>query len=231
MVEIYDAREQGEVVKKWLQQNGGAIIMGLVLAFGGLFGVKQWQTWQINNKQEAYAEFQTMNGLLSEGQLDAAVTNFQTLQEDHAKSPYASLAALQMGRARLEAKQPDLAIKHYRFVVEEGQPKAIRIIARDRLARVLLDQGSAEEALEVIQAETEIEGFEARFAETRGDILHALGRKDDAVAAYQTALDELEAGAGDRQTLELKLESLGVVAADQIKDGAEAGVEPGADAS
>lgn len=225
MVEIYDAREQGEVVKKWLQQNGGAIIMGLVLAFGGLFGVKQWQTWQINNKQEAYGEFQTMNGLLSEGQLDAAVTNFQTLQEDHAKSPYASLAALQMGRARLEAKQPDLAIKHYRFVVEEGQPKAIRIIARDRLARVLLDQGNAEEALEVIQAESEIGGFEARFAETRGDILHALDRKNEAIAAYQAALDALEAGAGDRQTLELKLESLGIVDADPTQDGTEAGAE------
>ena len=38
MVEIYDAHEQGEIVKKWLRENGSAIVMGLVIAFGGLFG-------------------------------------------------------------------------------------------------------------------------------------------------------------------------------------------------
>jgi predicted negative regulator of RcsB-dependent stress response len=216
MVEIYDAHEQGEVVKKWLQENGSAIIMGLVIAFGGLFGFKQWQAWQLNNRQQAYAEFEVMNQLLTAGQLDAAMANFQNLQEKHADSPYTSLAALQMGKARLEVKQADLAINHYRFVVDKGQPKEIRVIARERLARLLLDQGQAAEALELIQGQTEITGFEARYAETRGDIFLALGRKEEAVAAYQEALDALESGMGDRSTLELKIESLGVVKAEEV---------------
>ena len=53
MVEVYDAHEQGEIVKKWLTENGSAIVMGLVIAFGGLFGVKQWQVWQESNRQQA----------------------------------------------------------------------------------------------------------------------------------------------------------------------------------
>lgn len=216
MVEIYDAHEQGEVVKKWLQENGSAIIMGLVIAFGGLFGFKQWQAWQLNNRQQAYAEFEVMNQLLTAGQLDAAMANFQNLQEKHADSPYTSLAALQMGKARLEVKQADLALKHYRFVVDKGQPKEIRVIARERLARLLLDQGQADEALELIQGQTEIAGFEARYAETRGDIFLALGRKQEAIAAYQEALEALESGMGDRNTLELKIESLGAVKADEV---------------
>ncbi|HKX55709.1 MAG TPA: tetratricopeptide repeat protein, partial [Xanthomonadales bacterium] len=112
MVEIYDAHEQGEIVKKWLQQNGSAIVMGLVLAFGGLFGFKQWQTWQDTKGQKSYSEFEMMNEHLTEGQLDTAMDNFQVLQEDFAKSPYASLAALQMARARVESKQVDLAINN-----------------------------------------------------------------------------------------------------------------------
>ena len=216
MVEIYDAHEQGEIVKKWLQENGSAIIMGLVIAFGGLFGFKQWQAWQLNNRQQAYAEFEVMNQLLTAGQLDAAMANFQNLQEKHATSPYASLAALQMGKARLEVKQADLAVNHYRFVVDKGQPKEIRVIARERLARLLLDQGQAAEALELIQGQTEIAGFEARYAETRGDIFLALGREQEAIAAYQEALDALEPGMGDRNTLELKIESLGVVKPDEV---------------
>lgn len=216
MVEIYDAHEQGEIVKKWLQENGSAIVMGLVIAFGSLFGFKQWQVWQVNNKQQAYAEFEVMNELLTAGQLDAAVSNFQSLQDDHAKSPYASLAALQMGRARMEARQPDLAVKQFRFVLEHGRPQAIRAIARERLARALLSLDQAEEALEIIQAKAEIDGFEARYAETRGDILIALGRFEEAKDAYQQALDALEAGAGDRATLVLKLEALGVVQVDEV---------------
>jgi predicted negative regulator of RcsB-dependent stress response len=216
MVEIYDAHEQGEVVKKWLQENGSAIIMGLVIAFGGLFGFKQWQAWEINNKQQAYAEFSGMNQLLSGGQLDTAMSNFQDLQDRYAKSPYTALAALEMGRARVESKQEDLAIKHYQFVMENGKPKALRVIARDRLARVLLDQGQADQALEVIGGETDVAGFEARYAETRGDILSALGRTEEALGAYQQAMDTLESGAGDRGALALKIQSLGFTKADQV---------------
>jgi predicted negative regulator of RcsB-dependent stress response len=216
MVEIYDDHEQGERVKKWLQENGSAIVMGLVIAFGGLFGMNQWQAWQVNSKQQAYAEFEIMNELLTAEQLDAAVSNYQNLQEDHADSPYASLAALQMGRARLEAKQPDLAIKHFQFVLENGTPKAMRVIARQRLARMLLDQGQASEALLVIDGESDITGFEARYSEVRGDILLELDRTEEAITAYQEALDSLEEGVGDRGTLVLKLEALGVVQEDEV---------------
>jgi len=215
MVELYDSHEQGEIVKKWLQQNGSAIIIGLVIAFGGLFGFNQWKLWQVSGKQQAYAEFQTMNEFLATGQLDAAVANFQNLQDKHAKSPYASLAALQMGRARIEAKQPDLAIKYYQSVVEKGHPSAIQVIARERLARVLLDQKQPEEALKIIQGEPEINGFEARYAETRGDILTALGQNEQAIEAYQEALSVMEEGTGDRAALLLKLEALGIVQEDE----------------
>jgi len=215
MVEIYDAHEQGEVVKKWIQENGSAIVMGLVIAFGGLFGFRQWQAWELNNKQQAYAEFAGLNQLLEEGKMDTAMNNFQNLQEKHKKSPYASLAALEMGRARMESKQEDLAIKQYRFVMENGKPKALRVIARDRLARMLLDQDKASEALEVIEGEKDIAGFEARYSETRGDILLALGRTQEALAAYMRAQDTLESGAGDRTALELKIQSLSAASADQ----------------
>ncbi len=144
MVDTYNSHEQGEVVKKWLQENGSAIVMGLVLAFGGLFGFKQWQSWQESNRQQASYEYEVMGQLLSQNQLDEAMTNFQVLKDEHAKSPYASMAALQMARARLELNQADLAIGLYEFVVDNGYPKAMQIVARERLARVLLDLGQPE---------------------------------------------------------------------------------------
>jgi len=215
MVEILDAHEQSEVVKKWLSENGSAIVMGLVIAFGGLFGFKQWQSWQESNRQQASTEFEVMTELLSAGQLDAAMSNFQSLQDNYSRSPYSSMAALQMARARLEASQPDLAVGLYEFVVENGYPKAMSVIARERLARVLLDLGSADKALEVVQAETDIFGFESRYAEVRGDIYQDQGKVDEAITAYLEAFNKLEEGEGDRATLVLKLESLGA----DIPDG------------
>lgn len=209
MVEIYDAHEQGEIVKKWLRENGSAIVMGLVIAFGGLFGFKQWQSWQESNRQSASTEFAVMDELLATGQLDSAMENFQNLKDEFAKSPYTSMAALQMARARIESNQTDLAIDLYQFVVENGYPKAMTVVARERLARVLLDQGRAEEALQTLDGAVDISGFEARFAEVRGDIHYAQGRHDQAVSAYLEALDQLESGVGDRGKLVMKLQALG----------------------
>lgn len=215
MVEIYDAHEQGEVVKKWLRENGSAIVMGLVIAFGGLFGFKQWQGWQENTRQRAATEYQVLDQLLSQNQLDAAMSNFQTLQDEYPDSPYTSMAALKMARARIEVNQPELAVGLYEFVMENGYPKALTVIARERLARVLLDQGRPEDALQTLDGTQEIAGFEARYAEVRGDILHALGRDDEAAAAWQEALAALETGVGDRALLVLKLQSVGADIAEE----------------
>lgn len=209
MVEIYDAQEQGEIVKKWLTENGSAIVMGLVIAFGGLFGFKQWQIWQENTRQQASVEFEVLGELLSAGQLDAAMANFQILQDDYSKSPYTSMAALQFARARISVNQPDLAIGLYEYVMENGYPKAMSVVARERLARVLLDQGEAGRALTLIDEADDITGFEGRFAEVRGDIHYDQGRMSEAEAAYLEALELLEAGVGDRYKLVMKLESMG----------------------
>ena len=209
MVEVYDAHEQGEIVKKWLTENGSAIVMGLVIAFGGLFGFKQWQNWQENTRQQASVEFEVLGELLSAGQLDAAMANFQILQDDYSNSPYTSMAALQFARARISVNQPDLAIGLYEYVMENGYPKAMSVVARERLARVLLDQGEAGRALTLIDEADDITGFEGRFAEVRGDIHYDQGRMSEAEAAYLEALELLEAGVGDRYKLVMKLESMG----------------------
>ena len=113
MSELYDTHEQGERVKSWIRENGSAMIMGLVLAFGLMFGFKQWQAWQETSKQQASYEYELLNLQLAENQLDAAMDHFQTLRDEHGKSPYASMAALSMARARLEVNQPELAITWY----------------------------------------------------------------------------------------------------------------------
>lgn len=209
MVEIYDTHEQGERVKGWLRENGGSILMGLVLAFGGLFGFKQWQLWQVNKSRQAAAEYQTMADYLAEDQLDAAVANYETLKTEYPSSAYLPLANLQMAAARIDAGQPELATALLEQAMNEGEPEPLRVIARTRLARLKLDLGDPEGAMELLDGAASEAGFESRFAEIRGDIYRAQGETGRAIEEYRKALELQETGIGYRPLLEMKLEALG----------------------
>ena len=208
MVEVYDSVEQSERVKGWLRENGGAIVMGLVLAFGGLFGFKQWQVWNESKSQRASAEYEVMLEQLENERLDPAVANFETLKSDFGGSAYTALAALSMARARVESGQADLAESLLESVMSSGEPAPIRVIARERLARLKIALGEPQAALDLLDAAPTDTGFQSRFAEIRGDALAALGRNEDAVAAYTEALELQETGVGYRPLLEMKREAL-----------------------
>lgn len=214
MVEIYDSHEQSERVKNWLRENGGAMAMGLILAFGGLYGFKQWQLWSQSKEQKASAEYHVMVDLLGAGNLDGAVANYETLKADHAKSAYTSLAELHMASARVEAGQAELALPMLESAMMNAEPSPVRMIARERLARVKMQLEDYEGAVALLDGAPDVSGFEAQFAEIRGDIRRRQGDSDGAVEYYRQALALLEEGAGDRLFLQMKLEALGASAGD-----------------
>ncbi|NNE04612.1 MAG: tetratricopeptide repeat protein, partial [Xanthomonadales bacterium] len=194
MVEVYDSHEQSERVKKWLQENGGAIVLGLVLAFGSLFGFKQWQLWESNKDQRASAEYEVMVQYLEQDDLDSAVANFETLRAEFAESAYTALAAMQMAKARIQASQTELAVGLLQFAMDNAEPAPLRTVARLRLARVYLDLDRDQEALALLNGAASEQGFEALFAEIRGDVAQVQGRMDEAADFYRQALDSLETG-------------------------------------
>jgi predicted negative regulator of RcsB-dependent stress response len=209
MSELIDSHEQGELVKSWLRENGGAIVMGLVLAFGLMFGFKQWQAWETSKRQQASAEYQALVSLIEADNMDAAVSNFEVLKTEFPGSAYTSMASLLMAKARLESGQTDLAALELNFAMENAQPEPVQIVARERLARIRLSQGDTQAALSLLDGAPSEHGFEAQFAEIRGDIHLANGDTELAIQSYQASLDALEEGVGNRQFLVMKLEALG----------------------
>ncbi len=208
MSDLYDTHEQGERVKIWLRENGSAMVMGLVLAFGMMYGYKQWQAWQISSRQQASAEYQVLSGLLDTGNMDAAVSNYEVLKSKYPKSAYTAMASMLMASARLNSSQIDIAARALTHAMENAQPEPLKVIARERLARIRLNQGDSAGALKLLdEAGSEI-GFEAQFAEIRGDIYLANGETALAQQSYLTALDLLEERVGNREYLSLKLEAL-----------------------
>ncbi len=223
MSDLYDTHEQGERVKSWLRENGSAIIMGLVLAFALMFGFKQWQAWQTSKRQQASAEYQVMLNFIEANNMDAAVPNYEVLKSEFPKSAYTSMAAMMMAKARLQAGQVDLAASELMHAMKNAQPDPIKIIARERLARLRVGQGDYDAALELLDKAPSDAGFEAQFAEIRGDVYLGKGETDQAIESYRQALENLEEGVGNRELLIIKLEALGVSAEDTPEPQAESG--------
>ena len=209
MADLYDTHEQGERVKSWLRENGSAIVMGLVLAFGLMFGFKQWQVWETSKRQQASAEYQVLSSLVEANNMDAAVANYEVLKTEFPNSAYTSMASMMMAKARLRAGQTDLAETALIHAMNNAQPEPVKVIARERLARVKLSQGDTAGALALIEGAPSDVGFEAQFAEIRGDIHLANGETGLAIQSYQVSLDTLEDGVGNREFLTIKLEALG----------------------
>lgn len=221
MSDMYDTHEQGERVKSWLRENGSAIVMGLVLAFALMYGFKQWQQWETGKRQQASAEYQVLVSHLELDNMDAAVPNYEVLKSEYSKSAYTAMASLMMAKARLNAGQIELAAMALSHAMENAQPDPVRVIARERLARVRLSQGDTTAALKLIDEAPSEAGFESQFAEIRGDIHLANGATEQAIESYRAALELLEDGVGNRQFLTMKLEALGAdgTASDNVDGG------------
>lgn len=207
-VELYDEHEQGERVRKWIKEYGAAIVMGLVLAFGGIFGFRYWQEHQVAQRALAADYFNLVQNEIEAGQTEMAQQHYDSLQQQAGSSAYAGLAAIALAAAHVEDGRLEPASRLYREVLDQRQLEMLWPITRLRLARVLDAQGDHQAALAVL-ADEPPPGFEASWSELRGDLLLATGQIEQARLAYRDALDELGGQPGSQRLLQMKLDATG----------------------
>lgn len=203
MNEYYDEYEQGEAVKKWLADNFGAMIFGIVLGLGGLLGWQYWQNQQVASKRQAAEALAT----LTTDESKSSVADLDAFLEQVDNTASASLAAMHLAGRAMAQDKPEEAIALLQRVVENGEPEVFRYLAGLRLARVQLSTGDLTGA-EAQLGQLENTQFAAMAAEVRGDLLLTKGDQSGARAAYQIALDGIVGG--DRALLQMKLDDLAV---------------------
>jgi predicted negative regulator of RcsB-dependent stress response len=99
----------------------------------------------------------------------------ETLQADYARTPYASMAAMEL--AHLEASRGDLARSEesLRWAIEHAPSTEVEWLARVSLARVLVADDRPGDALPLVQEGSVPPGFEGLVEELRGDVYRAQG--------------------------------------------------------
>ena len=190
-----------EAVKQWWKENGKSIIAGAVIGIGAVLGWQGWQAHVTQQGREAAAVYDKMFASLVTAP-EAATQEAQVLVTEYGSTPYAALAELAMAKLKVESGDSAAAMEHLRKAMASAKMPEIQAVARLRLARLTADGGKPDEALALL---AEVNGFSASGEEVRGDILLAQGKRDEAKAAYQKAL---EAG-GNQATLRMKLDDLG----------------------
>lgn len=199
--------EQVEKLKKWWEENGRAVIAGIVIGVGGLFGYRYWIDLQEANAEAASAHFvQMMEALKSSD--SAGVTELaDTLISDYSDTEYATLARFALVRNLVESEKFDLAQTQLEQIIGSVGDAPLGFLARKRLASLQLQSAQPEQALVTLSVEFP-PAFSAGVDELKGDIYAQQGKIDEAANAYREALSATP-GPANGEFLQQKLDDLG----------------------
>ncbi|HBC3426538.1 YfgM family protein [Vibrio parahaemolyticus] len=202
-MELYDTEEQQvEAIKDWWKENGKAVIIGAVVGLGGLFGWRYYQDTVIQASETASQSYTTAMNTLQEKGVDAQ-SDVQAFIESNEVKEYSVLAALQLAKAQVEAKDFDAALEQLKWAQSNTKDAALSPLISYRIARIETEMGNFDAANTELGKVTDT-AWAGRIAELRGDIALRQGDKDAAYAAYTEAQQAADAS----PTLQMKLDDL-----------------------
>ena len=201
-------QEQVEALKKWWKENGSSVITGLLLGLAVIFGTRAWFGYQ-DRQQEAASHLyvQFMNGLERNDPEQASQAG-DALVSEYSRSPYAALAALGMARQQIEAGEPEAARAQLQWVLDRTRTESLRHSARLRLVRLLIAMEDFAAAGSLLEQADAAGPYAPLYDELRGDLAMAQGDRHGARAAYQAALDAMDAEAPTRPLVRIKLDDV-----------------------
>jgi predicted negative regulator of RcsB-dependent stress response len=217
----YDLEEQEQLdeLKTWWNMYGNlvtAVVTAMALAALAWQG---WGWWQRTQAAKASVIYTAVQESLAQGNPTRSRELAGELIDKYSGTVYAGMAALLSAKAQTEGGDMKTAQVQLTWAAENAKDDGIRDLARLRLAAILFDQKSYDEALKQLAAPSTAQ-FAPRFDELKGDILAAQGKTSEAITAYDAALTKLEGAAkeGDaaaavagiyREVVQSKRDSLG----------------------
>ena len=208
MDELLSEKEQIDAMRSWWKDNGAYVVMGIVIGVGGIFGLNQWRSSQTATQMEASTLFEELAEEIAENRLEPAEALASSMHTDYGATIYADQARLAMARLYMDQGRDEDAAAELTALLDGGAEQQMKMVARLRLAKVLLYQDKAEEVLALLKDHTD-SGFAARYNEALGDAHAQLGAHKEAEEAYLAALgDPLASQLVDTSLLQMKISDL-----------------------
>lgn len=214
----YDLEEQEQIdeLKTWWRMYGNLVTLVVVAVAVVVVGWLSWTGWQRRQAAEASVIYTALQQAAAANDVKRTRDIAGELIDKYAGTAYAGMGAMVSARAQAEGGDVKTARAQLAWAAENAKEKALRDLARLRLAALLLDDKAHDEALKQLATEPGAT-LAPRYAELRGDVLAAQGKGAEARTAYEAALAKLDALPRDqaamhgayRDVLQAKLESFG----------------------
>jgi predicted negative regulator of RcsB-dependent stress response len=207
----YDLEEQEQLaeLKAWWAKYGNFILTVVTVVLLAFAAYNGWQWYLRNQAVQAAGVYGQFEQAVAARDADKASALATRLTEAYGRTVQAQMASLQAAKLHADAGQAQRAAEHLQWVIDRTTAGELALIARVRLAGVLLDEKRYDEALKVLEVSQP--GVHAvAIADRRGDILVAASRIEEARAAYTDALARADAQHPLRQLIQFKLDALPV---------------------
>ena len=205
-----DLEEQEQVDElKALWKKYGTYITRGVIAFFVLYGLFQgWGYYQTKQSLGASELYQSIV-VLDEKNTKDILEKSQKLIDDFSGTPYAGRAAILFAKASYLDGNKDKAKEKLDWATSHAKESATESIALIQLGQILVEEKKYEDALKKVN-DVENEGYLGLSNDLKGDILNAMGKKEEAKKAYLEALKRFGPKDPYAKFTQEKLESLGV---------------------
>lgn len=207
MTDYLTEQEQIELLKNWVKQYSLVILAGVAMAIIVITGWRYYEQRRNNILSHASSIYDEM--LTMRAQNDPAATFIQAdkLFLHYPKTTYGQMAALMLARDAIIKKDYPLAEKHLQWVLDHCNIASLCQIARIRLARVLIADQKANDAIKILQ-KIDDKSFSGLTDEVKGDAYLAMNNSAKAREAYRQALSELPNAEVIRPLLQMKYDNL-----------------------
>lgn len=203
----YEQQHDVERFRAWWKNYGNALLIGIALGVGLLYGNKYWQTYQEKERMAASELYLEVLAGQQQRRPDLVRAATEQLTKAYASTPYASMAAMVAAQLAYDAGDISSARAQLQWALDNTKDPSLQHAARLRLGRVHMSARNFDAALSVTQPKS-MDGFAGEYLELRGDALRGLDRRDEARQAYREALKHF-ATSSYRTTIQMKLDDLG----------------------
>lgn len=206
----YDHEEQQQLdaLKAWWKQYGNWVTWSLIIVLALFVAWKAWGIYQVKESTQASVLYTEVQNAIQEKDQAKALRIATDLQQQFSSTVYPQMASMLVAKNAFESNDLKTAKAQLMWVQTHGKTTEFKCLARIRLAGVLLDEKSYDEALKILASDFPAE-FASSVADRKGDIFVAQNKLDEARAAYQLALEKGSIRSPDYQYVQLKLDAIG----------------------